>query len=170
MSKSACGLPMRVLAGAVAFGLAGHAAAAGLQPATADEIVAGTKSCTAATSQTGVDQNKLEADGWKHATVTTGEKPVGATFYGKGDLLLTLNGPAAKICFVTARIKDADAFGIIGNALNQGFGVTAAAKPDEPNTAYWFPPDHHIVQMQLTGKPDAPAVRIAVGYNPSEKQ
>jgi len=26
------------------------------------------------------------------------------------------------------------------------------------------------VQMQLTGKPDAPAVRIAVGYNPSEKQ
>ena len=170
MSSLAYSLPMHFLAGAAALGLAGHAAAAaGLQPATPDEIVAGAKSCAAATSPAGVDQHKLEADGWRHATVAAGDKPVGATFYGKGDLLLTLNGPTAKVCFVTARIKDSDAFGTIGNALNQELGVTAAAKPDEPDTAYWFPPDH-IVQMQLTGKPDAPAVRIAVGYNPSEKQ
>jgi len=169
MSRHAYGVPLRVLAGVVAFGLASNAAASGLQPAAPDEIVSGAKACAGATSAAGVDRGKLESAGWHHATATADDKPVDAVFYGKGDLLLTLSGASAKICFITARIRDTAAFLDVGHAMDQGLAVSGASKLEEANTVYWFPPDH-IVQMKLTGKPDAPAVRIAVGYNPSEKQ
>jgi hypothetical protein len=151
--------------------LSGQAPAQGLPVANVGEIVAGAQSCIAATSPSGVDRAKLQANGWHTATISANGKPVqgGGIYYGKGDLLLRLGDGSSKICFVSARIADSGSFGEIGYALDKGLGVAGAAKPGEANTVYWFPADH-IVQLQLTGGANAPGVRVAVGYNPAEKK
>jgi hypothetical protein len=155
-----------------AFIVGGESAAATLPVASAQEIVAGAQSCLAATSATTVDEQKLKADGWHDATMSSSGKAVATplTFYGKGGLLLSLDRKSGKgLCMISGRIKNADAFGIIGSAMDKALGTAGTGNPNAPNTAYWFPADH-IVQLKLTGTSDAPAVRIAVGINPAEKK
>jgi hypothetical protein len=149
--------------------LGAPAAAQGLPVAAPQEIVAAAQSCAAATGPSGVDQPKLIADGWHRASITSDGKPVenAGLIFGKGDLLLRLSDASAKICFISGRIQDAATLGDVAYAMDKGLGVSGAAKAGESNTYYWFPPNH-IVQLQLTGKPDAPAVRVAVGYHPLE--
>jgi hypothetical protein len=150
--------------------LAGQAAAQGLPVAAPQEIVAGTRSCAAATTAVGVDVQKLEADGWRRATVAADGKTVETlAVYGKGKLLLTLIKGGAKSCVVMARIQDAATFGDVAFEMDKGLGAAGAARPGEANTIYWFMPGN-IVQMAMTGKPDAPSVRVAVGYYGGEKK
>lgn len=150
--------------------LAGPAAAQGLPVAAPQEIVAGTKSCAAATSAAGVDVRKLEADGWHHATMSADGKAIDTlTLYGRGKLLLTLTKGNAKICFVTARIQNAATFGDVAFEMDKGLGAAGAANPGETNTIYWYLPGN-IVQLIMTGKPEAPSVRAAVGYYAGEKK
>jgi hypothetical protein len=138
--------------------------------ATPQEIVAGAQSCAAATSAAGVDEHKLEADGWSRATMSGSGKPVDTlSFYGKGGLLLVLTRGSAKICVFTARIEDAATFDDIAFAMDKGLGVPGKGQQQEAHTFYWFPP-HHVVQLQLTGKRDAPGVRVGVGYNAGETE
>lgn len=98
-------------------------------------------------------------------------KPVATEleFYGKGKLLLTLDKPTPKFCFIVARIDEAGTFGDIGFAMDKALGVHGAARKEEPNTVYWVSPDH-IFQMKMTGKTEEPSVRIAVGYHAAEKK
>lgn len=148
--------------------IAAQASGQGLPVAAPQEIVAGAQSCAGATSEAGVDERKLEADGWRRATVT-GKAADALTFYGKGKLLLTLSKPAPKVCIVTARIKEAETFGDIAFELEKATGTQGVAQPGEANTIYWFVPGH-LFQLALTGKPDAPSVRVAVGYYAGEKK
>jgi hypothetical protein len=146
------------------------AAAQGLPVATPQEIVAGAGSCAAATSAGGVDEHKLQADGWRAATMSANGRPVDTLrFYSKGSLLLTLPKDTAKICIFTARIRDAATFGDIASVMDTGLNVSGTARQGEANTVYWFP-SGHVVQMQLTGKPDSPSVRVGVGYMAAEKK
>jgi hypothetical protein len=161
---------LRALAALIVALPVAQAAAQGLPVSAPEEIVAGTQSCATATSATGVDERKLQADGWHHATMSADGKPVdGLNVYSRGKLLLMLTKGAAKICPIMARIQDAGTFGDIAFAMDKSLGVKGAARQGEQDTLYWFPPDH-IVQMKLTGKAEAPSVRVAVGYNPGEKK
>lgn len=162
-------LPRHGLVASVLLLAAGQAVAQGMPVATPQEIVAGTESCAAATSATGVDEHRLEADGWRHATMSDANgKPVDTlSFYSKGGLLLTLTKGSAKICIFTARIQNAETFDDIAVAMEKGLGVPGKGQQQEAHTVYWFPL-HHVVQLQLTGKPGAPSVRVGVGYNSEE--
>jgi hypothetical protein len=143
----------------------------GLRVASAQEIAAGARSCAAATSASGVDVNKLTADGWHRASVTNKGQSIDNTglFFGKGDLLLTLSSSSAKICGIVARIQSNAAFAPIVDEMGRQLGVPGKSRPNEANTAYWFPAGH-IVQLKLSGQPATPAVRLVVGYAPQGKK
>ena len=148
-----------------------QAASQGLRVASPEEIAAGARSCAAATAASGVEVNKLTADGWQAASVSNNGQSINnaGLYFGKGDLLLALSGSSAKICAIVARIQSNASLAPTLSAIGQQLGVPAKSRPNEANTAYWFPAGH-IVQMKLTGKPDAPAVRIVVGFAPLEKK
>ena len=162
---------LNALAAATALLSAPPAASHGLPVASPQEVAAGAKSCAAATSASGVDVNKLTADGWRRASVSNNGQSINdaGLFFGKGDLLLTLSSSSAKICGIVARIQSTAALAPIIDAMGRQFGVPGKRRPNEADTAYWFPTGH-IVQMKLTGKTDAPAVRVVVGYAPREKK
>jgi hypothetical protein len=150
--------------------MAAPAAAQGMAVAAPAEIVAGAKSCAAATSQSGVDERKLEADGWRRGTMSGGGKSADALrFYAKGNLLVVLTRAPSTLCAVTARIQDAATLNDVAFAMDKGLGAAGTGRPGEANTIYWFVPGS-IVQLALTGKPDAPSVRVAVGYYAGEKK
>ena len=165
------GLSVRVLAASAFIALASPAVAKGLPPATPGEIAAGVQSCVAATSASRVDVEKLKTDGWRSATLSADGKPASTqlTFYGKGALLLTFDQHAARpICFLSAHIPNKASILDVGREMNRQMNVQGAADPKEADTYYWFPAGH-LVQLKLTGKPNEPAVRVAVGFNPAEK-
>ena len=143
----------------------------GLAIARVPEIVAGTRSCAAVTTALGVDQARLQADGWHRATVTNQGIAIAdaGSFFSRGHLLLSVSGGSAKVCFIIARVQNTAVMAEVIRAMGQGLGVSGRSRPGEANTAYWFPPEH-IVQLTMTGKSDAPAVRIAVGYTPAPKK
>lgn len=135
-------------------------------PATPAEIVGGMKSCLSATTDKAVETNKLKADGWNAATVKAGGKDVDTslTFFGKGNLLLMTDKTAkAPACFITASLPDAGTFDDVAYAVQDALGVSGKANEEEKGAIYFFPKGH-LVQMTRTGKPDSPAVRIAVGF------
>lgn len=166
-SPKSLSLSLAAVLTAALFVVPGQAEAAGLPITTAQEIVAGTKSCVAATSAAGVNAARLQADGWRRAVVSsnsTGTQNSGVSFARRG-LLLTLSGGSRKVCNIIARV-DAAAIANIVPAMGRGLGTAGnKSRAGEADTAYWFPAGH-IVRMQLTGKPDARAIRIAVGYAP----
>jgi hypothetical protein len=161
----------KIMAAATVVLSASPAASQGLPVSSPQEIAAGARSCSAATSAAGVDVNKLTADGWRRASVSDHGQSINnaGLFFGKGHLLLTLSSNSAKICGIVARIQSTAAFAPIIDAMGQQLGVPGKRRPNETDTAYWFPAGH-IVQMKLTGKTDAPAVRVVVGYAPLEKK
>jgi len=165
------GIALNGLAAATVLLSAPPTGSHGLRAASPQEVAAGAKSCAAATSASGVDVNKLTADGWRRASVSNQGQSINnaGLFFGKGDLLLTLSSSSAKICGIVARIQSTAAFAPIIDAMSQQLGVPGKRRPNEADTAYWFPAGR-IVQVKLTGKADAPAVRVVVGYAPLEKK
>ena len=150
--------------------IAAAAAAQGLPVAAPQEIVAGTKSCVAAMSEAGVDERKLEGDGWRLGTMSgDGKAEGGLSFYGKGKLMLVLGKAPSRLCAVTAHIRDQASFGDVASEIEKGLGAAGTTRPGEANTIYWFVPGR-IVQLVLTGKPEAPSVRVGVGYFAGEKK
>jgi hypothetical protein len=149
---------------ASAFALSGQAAAQGLPPAGTDQIMAEARSCAAATSSAGVGPCKLEADGWKAASLTDKGKPIVApfSFSGTGKLLLMYNKQGSSpICIITARISSVSDFRKLQADFPAALG--APVKDDGKGEQLFMAPDHRIVDLAATGKPDQPAVRVAVG-------
>ena len=137
-----------------------------VKPATPQEIVAGSKSCIAATTAKSVDPAKLRADGWNTASVSNDGRAIETpmTFFGKGGLLLTFNKQrSAPFCFITAHLPAAANFDAVAFAMDGGLGIAGKAKPSEAGTIYWFPTSY-IVQLTATGTLKEPAVRVAIGY------
>jgi hypothetical protein len=157
--------------GFAALLLGAPAVAQGLPTGSMDEIISATRSCLAATSSTGVDEQKLQADGWHRATLSANGKPVqnGMTFYGRNGLLLILNKSApTPLCALTARIAAGPDFLKLQAAMAALYGGSVGT---DPQGEYVFmAPDHHIIDLAPTGTSDRPAVRVAVGVVPQENK
>lgn len=146
--------------------IASVANAQGRPPAAPAEIVAGMKSCLSATTDKAVETDKLRADGWNAVSVKAGGKDVDTSlvFFGRGNLLLMTDKTAkAPVCFITASLPDAGTFDDVAYAVQDALGVNGKANDGEKGAIYFFPKGH-LVQMTRTGKPDSPAIRIAVGF------
>ena len=151
--------------------LAGGVAAQGLPPASVDEIMAGAKSCLAATSSAGVDENKLRGDGWKHGTMSDKGKPVdnGLSIYGRDGLLMILHGSKpGSLCLFTARIASPSDIAKLQASMAAAYGKPAS--DDGKGEQMFFTADNHIVDVASTGSQDQPAVRVAVGPVSQEKK
>jgi len=148
-----------------------QASAQGLSPSSMDEILSGTRSCLTATSPSGVDEKKLQADGWQHATLSSNGKSIenGLTFYGRKGLLIILNKSAATpLCALSARIAARPDYLKLQAAMAKLYGGPAGT---DPQGEYVFmTTDHHIIDLAPTGSTDSPAVRVAVGPVPEEKK
>jgi hypothetical protein len=148
-----------------------QAAAQGLPPVGIDEIMSGTRSCLSATSSTGVDEQKLQSEGWHHATLSSNGKPIenGLTSYGKGGLLMILSKTAATpLCALSARIAAGPDYLKLQAAMATLYGGSAGTDPD--GEYVFMTTDHHIIDLAPTGSNDSPAVRVAVGPVPQEKK
>ena len=143
----------------------------GLPPVSMDEIMSGTRSCMSATSSTSVDEQKLQADGWHHATVSSNGKPVGngLSFYGRNGLLLFLDKSApTPLCAFSARVATRADFLKLQAAMAAAYGGSVGT---DPNGEYVFmTADHHIIDLAPSGTNERPAVRMAVGPIPPEKK
>ena len=156
--------------GALLLGSA-QASAQGLPPVGIEEIMSGTRSCLSATSPRGVDEQKLQADGWHHATLSSNGKPIedGLTFYGKGGLLIILNNAATTpLCALSARIAARPDYLKLQAAMATLYGGSVGTDPD--GEYVFMTTDHHIIDLAPTGSNGSPAVRVAVGPVPEEKK
>jgi hypothetical protein len=135
-----------------------------------DEILSGTRSCLGATSPSGVDERKLQADGWQHATMSSNGKPVesGLTFYGRKGLLLVLNKGSTPLCAVTARIAARTDYLKLQAAMATLYGGSAGTDPE--GEYVFMTKDNHIIDLAPTGSNESPAVRVAVGPVPQESK
>ena len=153
-----------VVAALVTFGLAAPLQGQGMTPAANEEFLTAARSCAAATSPTAVDPRKLEADGWKKATMSSNGKPVATplTMYGKGHLLLMFDAAGTSpLCIVTGRLGSIGEFPKLQAAFAAAYG--APIKDDGKGEQMFVAPDHRIVDLAATGSADRPAVRVGVG-------
>ena len=147
-----------------ALALESFAAARGLSPATDDELLAGARSCAAATNPTGVDVRSLEANGWDKATMSANGKAAATslTFYGKGHLLLMFDANGkSPLCIVTGRISSIAEFPKLQTAFAAAYGPPV--KDDGKGEQLFIAPDHRVVELASTGSVDRPSVRVGVG-------
>jgi hypothetical protein len=153
-----------ILAVLAIFAIAAPAVGQGLPPVANDELLAAVRSCAAATNPTGVDPRKLEADGWRKATMSANGKPVATplTMYGKGHLLLMFDSAGASpLCIVTGRILSVAEFPKLQAAFAAAYG--APIKDDGKGEQMFIAPDHRVVDLASTGSNDRPAVRVGIG-------
>ena len=159
------------LVSVVALLVSAGAAAQNLPPSSVDEIIAGAKSCAAATTQAGVNATTLEADGWHKASVSDHGKALDApmTFYGKGHLLMMFDKSGTHpICFVTARIASKSDFTKLQAAFTSAYG--APVKDNGNGEQIFMAPDHRMYDLASTGQQGEPAVRVVVGASHPEVQ
>lgn len=157
--------PAIIIAAALA---AASPTTAQMEVAPVADIVAAAEVCRASTGPTGIDEAKLTAAGWAIASASKDGKPVAMPLrvYGKaGSKAILMLPPGSKLCTGVARIADRAAFETAAAALDRAVATPQRAQPNEPDAVLWFPAGH-IVQLQLTGKPDAPSVRIGVMSTP----
>lgn len=150
----------------IASVFSGSAVAAPLSSAGTPEIISGVESCLAVTSSTGVDAEKLRADGWAAMSASENGKPVPSPMplFSKGNLLLIQQGGTpTPICAIMAKVPNVPAVRQIVVAMDSALKTARKGKDGKAIPAYWFP-EGHIVELATTGTPEAPGVRIVVGY------
>jgi hypothetical protein len=150
----------------IASVFSGSASAASLSSAGTPEIISGVESCLAVTSSTGVDAAKLRADGWAAMSASENGKsvPTPMPLFSKGNLLLIQQGGTpTPICAIMAKVPDVPAVRQIVGAMENALKTARKGKDGKAIPAYWFPKGH-IVELATTGTPEAPGIRIVVGY------
>jgi hypothetical protein len=137
------------------------------------DIAEATAACVLAAGPGRVDTARLVSDGWVLATVNAKGDPVitPLRIYGrKGSaaVLTTTVGTAADgLCVTTARIDTAKRFFDVERALVSRLG----ARPIKRETGETiFVTGGKVVSLVLSGKPEAPAIRISVMQMPQEKK
>ncbi len=139
-------------------------ASAELKPASQAGIAAATEQCLAATTAEGVDTGAIERAGWAVGTASKEGEPVATPlrFYGKsGNNAMIMTGPAGdatgKVCFVMARLGKPKDYLALAATMSATYGKPLKV---EGNERIWSA-DGKLIQMDVTGSREKPAVRIA---------
>ena len=144
-------------------------AAAKLPIAGPADVVTAVRDCRAATGPTGVDAAKLRAAGWQPASVKVATP---LRFYGRKDVnavLMYAVGGARPLCTVNAGLTDRKAFPAMVAALDQELGIVRQTQPGRADAVRWLAAGQ-LVQLDLTGAPDAPLIGASVTLTFQEKK
>ncbi len=150
----------------------------GLQPASAGDIAGAVTDCWNAVGMGAVDRAKLEAAGWRAATVTNGKGKALASslgLYGKagGNALLIVAEPSPSqiSCSVVASLPSAPDVGkALGTTQKALLALDPQVKAARSGNDIAFIALPKLALASVTGSKEKPGVRIVVGYQHSEKK
>ena len=159
------------------FGALGPALAAqpsGFRPVKPDVIAQSGRSCANSVSSTGVDEQRLRADGWSEGTLQSKGKEAASPlrFFGRAGTMLLLTReegrPAGGSCVVMASIKSTKHYPQVVEAMTAALGGSASKAKDE--SVMWLLDGGKAAQMAPTGSNEKPSVRIVVVFVSGKKE
>ncbi|GAA4001551.1 hypothetical protein [Sphingomonas humi] len=154
--------------------LGASAAQAQVAPSSLPEITSAVQDCAAAAQVGGVAEQALLAKGWSKASFKQNGKELDTNLsvYGKVNGNPTIMTDAARgkvgtICFVMAGLKQVrDYQGVV-----DGLAALQNTRPiQKQGLKVVFSDGAHIIQSELTGNSEKPAVRVAVMAISPEKK